>query len=183
VRSLIATALLSAAIITAPLPATAADFAVHGVASSRFTGSSTLHDFSGSAPTANFTVELASNGSWTAAVEVPVGELTTQNRLRDGKMRGMFHAEEHPALRAEFAGIVPDEVHTSGRLPFRLTIAGVTHDIVAAVKNWRATDTHIDFTAEFDVSLSAFGLEAPRTFVIAVADSVHVTTDVSLRKE
>ena len=112
-----------------------------------------------------------------------MGQLTTENSLRDGKMRKMFHADDHPALRAAFTGIVPDQVRTSGRLPFRLTIAGTTHDVVATVRNWQASDNHIEFTAEFDVSLSAFGLEAPRTFVIVVADSVHVTTDVSLRKE
>jgi polyisoprenoid-binding protein YceI len=183
VRALIAIAVLSTAVITAPAPATAEDSVVRGVASSRFTGSSTLHNFSGSAPAANFTVEPASNGSWTAAVEIPVAELTTENSLRDGKMRNMFHADEQPLLRAEFAGIGPDQVRTSGRLPFRLTIAGVTRDVTAAVSNWRTSDNHLDFTAEFDVSLAAFGLEAPRTFVIVVADSVHVTTEVSLRRE
>jgi len=183
VRSRIITALLSVAVCAAPLPATAAEPAVRGAATSRFTASSTLHDFSGSAPATNFTVEPASNGTWTATVEVPVSTLTTENSLRDRKMREMFHAEEHPLSRADFANIVPDEVRTSGRLPFRLTIAGVTRDVVATVTNWRATATQVDFAAELDLSLSAFGLEAPRTFVIVVADSVHVTTEISLRQE
>lgn len=183
-KSLIVTAaLLSAAVVASPRPAAAAEPAVRGAVTSRFAASSTLHDFSGSAPAANFTVEPASNGSWTATVEVPVSTLTTENSLRDREMRKMFHAEEHPLLRAEFANIVPDEVRTSGRLPFRLTIAGVTRDVIATVKNWRATENHGALAAEFDVSLSAFGLKAPRTFIFVVADSVHVATEVSLNQE
>ena len=182
-RSIIAIAALSAAVFAAPIPVSAADPVVRGVASSRFTASSTLHDFSGSAPAANFTVAPASNGSWTAVVEVPVNGLTTENSLRDRRMREMFRADEHPVLHADFTNIVPDRVRTSARLPFRLTIAGATRDVFAVVSNWRASDKQIDFTAAYDVSLSAFGLEAPRTFVIVVADSVHVTTDVSLRQE
>ena len=182
-RSLIVTALLSAAVVASPRAAAAAESAVHGSATSRFAASSTLHDFSGSTAPANFTVEPASNGTWTATVEVPVRTLTTENSLRDRKMREMFHAEEHPLLRADFVNIVPDEVRTGGRLPFRLTIAGVTRDVVATVTNWRAMENQVDLAAEFDVSLADFGLEAPRTFIIVVADSVHVTTEVSLKQE
>lgn len=180
-----AIAVLGAAVFAAQSSAiaTAAEPRVHGTASARFAASSTLHDFSGSAPQSTFAVEPATDGSWTATVEVPVAGLTTENDSRDRKMRKMFHAEEHPTLRAEFTRIVPDDVHANGRLPFRLTIAGASHDVVSTVQDWRQTDDRVDFIAEFDVSLSAFGLEAPRTFVIVVDDTVHVTTEVSLRRE
>jgi len=183
VRASFAIAVLSAVVFAAQASATAAEPQVHGTASSRFTGSSTLHDFSGSGPQSTFLVEPSADGAWTATVEVPVAELTTENDSRDRKMREMFHADEHPALRAEFTHIVPDDVRASGRLPFRLTIAGVSRDVVSTVRDWRQTDDRIDFIAELDVSLSAFGLEAPRQFVIVVADTVHVTTEVSLRRE
>jgi polyisoprenoid-binding protein YceI len=174
---------LTAAILAAALPAPASEATVRGVASSHFTGSSTLHDFSGSSPQTSFRVEPASDGSWSAVVEVPVDSLTTANASRDRKMREMFRATEHPMLRAQLPRIVPDEVRTSGRLPLRLTITGRSNDVVASVRDWHQTDDRVDFVAEFDVSLAAFGLEAPRAFVIVVADSVHVTTDVSLRRE
>jgi len=174
---------LSAAILAVPMPTPAAEPSVRGVASVRFTGSSTLHDFSGSAPQTRFTVDPTSDGAWAAAVQVSVDTLTTENRSRDGKMRAMFHADEYPTLRAEFAGVVPEAVRTSGRLPFRLTIAGVSRDLVSTVREWRQTENQIDFIADFDVSLSAFGLEAPRAFVVVVADSVHVTSEVSLTRE
>ena len=182
-RAWIATAVLSAAVLAAPAPMLAADAAIHGAASSRFKASSTLHDFSGSAPQSTFTLEPAPDGSWAATVEVAVDALTTDNGARDRKMREMFHSEKFPTLRAEFAHVVPDEVRTGGHLPFRLTIAGTSREIVSTVRDWRQTENEVNFVAEFDVSLSAFGLEAPRAFVVVVADTVHVTTEVSLRRE
>ncbi len=176
-------AVLTAAVLAAPTPAAATDTAVRGTVSSHFTGSSTLHDFSGSAPPSGFVLQPDSDGSWAAAVEIRVNTLTTENGTRDRKMREMFHSEEHPSLRAEFTHMVPEEVRTTGRLPFRLTIAGTTRDVISKVRDWRQTDDQVDFVAEFDVSLSAFSLKAPRAFVVVVADSVHVTTEVSLRRE
>lgn len=156
---------------------------MHGTATSHFTGSSTLHNFEGSAPPASFTLEPQSDGSWAAVVEVSVDKLTTDNSTRDRKMREMFHSDQHPTLRAELSHIVPEDVRTSSRLPLRLTIAGVSHEVVSTVRDWRQTESHLEFVAEFDVSLSGFGLEAPRALVIVVADTVHVTTEVSLRRE
>jgi polyisoprenoid-binding protein YceI len=183
VKTLLTIAVLSATVFATPLPTTAAEPVVRGLVSSRFTGSSTLHDFTGFAPQSALAVEPAADGSWTATVEVPVAALSTENASRDRKMREMFQAEEHPTLRAEFTHIVPEEVRASGRLPFQLTISGARRDVVSTVRDWRQTDDSVAFIAEFDVSLSAFGLEAPRQFVIVVADTVHVTAEVSLRPE
>lgn len=182
-KTLITIAVLSATVVAAPLATTAAEPAVRGSVSSRFAASSTLHDFTGFAPQSALTVEPATDGSWTATVDVSVATLSTENASRDRKMREMFHVDEHPTLRAELVHIVPEEVRASGRLPFQLTISGARRDVVSTVRDWRQTDDSVDFIAEFDVSLSAFGLEAPRAFLIVVADTVHVTTEVSLRRE
>jgi len=183
VRPLFAIAVLGAVVLATPMPTPAADAVVRGVASSRFTGSSTLHDFSGTAPPTKFVLQPAADGSWAATLDVPIDALTTDNSTRDRKMREMFHSNEHPMLRGEFSHVVPDDVRTSGRLPFRLTVAGTSHDVVATVRDWRQTDDQLDFNAEFDVSLAAFGLEAPRVLVVVVDDSVHVTTQISLKRE
>jgi polyisoprenoid-binding protein YceI len=181
--SIVIAALIAAAVASIPPPSSAVQPVVRGVASSRFTGSSTLHDFSGTAAPAGFTVEPGSDGSWSAVVDVPVDSLTTDNDTRDRRMRQMFQATEHPMLRGEFGHIVPEEVRTSSRLPFRLTIAGVSRDITSSVRDWRESENRLDFVADFDISLSDFGLEAPRVFVVVVADAVHVTTEVSLKRE
>lgn len=182
-RTLIVTTALGAVLLAAPIATPAAEPAISGTVSSRFTGSSTLHDFSGSAPPTSFSLEPAGDGTWAATVEVSVDALTTDNGVRDRKMREMFHATEHPTLRAEFAHVLPEEVRTSGRLPFRLTIAGVSRDVMSTVREWRQTETQVDFITALDLSLVEFGLDAPRAFVFVVADSVHVTTEVSLKRE
>jgi polyisoprenoid-binding protein YceI len=176
-------ALSAAAVVSISPPSGATQPVVRGVASSHFTASSTLHGFSGSAAPAGFTVAPEADGSWSAIVEVPVDSLTTDNDSRDRKMRQMFRATEYPVIRGEFADLVPEKVHTSGRLPFRLTIAGVSRDVTSIASDWRQSENRLDFVADFEISLSDFGLEAPRVFVVAVADAVHVTTEVSLKRE
>jgi hypothetical protein len=174
---------LGAVLLVTPIPTRATEPVVRGVASPRFQGSSTLHDFSGTAPATKFTLAPGLDGSWTAMMEVSIDALSTDNGARDRKMREMFHSKEHPSLRAEFSRVVPDDVHASGRLPFRLTIAGASRDVVATVRDWNQTGDQLDFVAEFDISLVAFGLESPRVFLVVVDDSVHVTTEVSLKRE
>jgi len=176
-------AVLTTAVSVASSPASEAAPSVRGTVSSRFMGSSTLHEFSGTAPVASFAVEPSADGSWSAMVDIPVAQLTTENSWRDANMRTMLHADQHPALRAEFAKIVPEDVRTNGRLPFRLTIVGLSREMVATVQQWQQTDREIEFEAEFSVSLSAFGLEAPRTLFIVVDDPVRVTARIQLRRE
>lgn len=161
-------------------PAVAGEPAVQGAATVRFAASSTLHGFSGTAPPLAFVLEASPTGSWGAVVELPVSGLTTDNSWRDTNMRAMLEADAHPSIRATFTEISPDSVRTSGRLPFRLSIAGTEREISADVAAWQQTAEKIEFDAAFIVSLSAFGLEAPGTLFMRVNDSVKVDTHVTL---
>jgi polyisoprenoid-binding protein YceI len=153
---------------------------VHGTATTRFSGSSTLHDFSGTAGPATFVLEPSPTASWAALVAVPIAGLSTDNSLREKEMRKMFHADEHPTIHATFVDVVPDAVRKSGRLPFRLSIADVERELTAEVSDWRQTDTRVELDAAFTISLSDFQLEAPGSLFLRVDDSVKVDVHVVL---
>jgi polyisoprenoid-binding protein YceI len=153
---------------------------VSGTATARFSGSSTLHGFSGTAASATFVLEPSPTASWAAVVEVPVSGLSTDNSLRDKEMRKMLHADEHPTIRAKFADVVPEAVRTSGRLPFGLSIAGVERELTAEISGWRQADEGVELDAAFTISLSDFQLEAPGALFLRVDDSVKVDVHVVL---
>ena len=170
-RALVAATL---AVLASAAPAIASEPAVHGTATVRFSASSTLHDFSGTAPPSEFVLERAADGTWTAVVTVPVTGLTTGNDWRDSNMRSMLGADAHPSMLATFSGIVPERVEASGRLPFRLAIAGVERELTASIGGWRQSDDRVELDAEFDVSLDAFELKAPSALFMRVDDRVEV---------
>lgn len=149
----------------------------------RFAGSSTLHDFRGTAPPVRVPLTATADGAWSAVVEVPVAGLDTGSADRDEKMRAMLHADAHPVLRGVVASVRPDTLERTERLPFALTIAGVTRRLHARVRRWAAAPDEVSFDAGFDVSLAAWGLEAPSALLlIRVADVVRVDVHVTVRR-
>jgi polyisoprenoid-binding protein YceI len=157
---------------------------LHGTAAIDFTGSSTLHDFSGTGAAHAFRVRRnADTGRWDAEVEVPVAALDTGNRWRDDGMRRMLDATQCPTIKGSFAGIDPVAVQADGRISFDLTICSVIRPITATVSSWQQDDHSAHFTADFDVSLAAFELAAPRTLFIKVDDIVHVRVQATLRTD
>jgi hypothetical protein len=153
-----------------------------GAATIRFTGSSTLHEFSGTAPPAAFVVEQAADGSFAATVDVPTAGLTTDNSWRDSNMRAMLHADSNPVVRAIFSAVVPDVVKENGRLPFRLRIASVERELVAEVSGWEQGADRAALDARFTVSLDGFGLTAPGALFMRVDDAVRVEVHVVLTR-
>ncbi len=167
------------------LPVDADAVQVSGHAEMRFTGTSTLHTFSGAATALPLVVDAdtdAATGAkeWRADVDVPVASMDTGNSRRDDSMREMLHANQCPLLHGAFRHIDPQAVHQSGALPFVLTICHVARPVSATIHDWQQADGRLTLTAEFDVSLEAFNLTAPRVLFIQVGDTVHVTTHVTL---
>jgi len=158
---------------------------VTGRAELQFTGTSTLHDFSGAATSLPLTLEADTDTptgaqAWRADVDVPVASMDTGNRRRDDSMREMLHSSQCPLLRGAFRNIDPQAVRRSGQLPFVLTICDVAHPVSATIRDWQQEEGRLTFTAEFVVSLQSFNLVAPRVLFIQVGDTVHVTTRVTL---
>lgn len=149
-----------------------------------FTGTSTLHDFHGTTPTLTVAVPAgAVAGHWKAEAVTQVRTMRTGNSNRDSNMWAMFDAPHWPQIRATFADIDAASVAASKRLPFQLTIRDVTRDVVATVTSWQQDSDKVVFDADFDVSLSAFGLEAPSVLgLIRVADIVAAGVHVVVTK-
>lgn len=186
-RSLpLALAAALAALASAASPARAAD-ADAAVAEVRiaFTGSSTLHDFDGTAAPLTVPLAPAAGGTWAADVAVPVASLDTGSARRDAKMREMLRGDAHPLIRGTFRDVEPERVRRSRRLPFVLEIGGARRPTTAVVRAWREGEAGetLSFDADLDVSLAAFDLEAPRALLfMRVADVVHVTVHVVVRR-
>lgn len=148
-----------------------------------FLGSSTLHGFEGHAQSVTVVAEAQPDGTWSADVAVPVATLDTGIAARDEKLRAMFDAENHPQIHARLRGVAAQQVQSDGALPFALRIRDVEKPVQAKIANWQQDDErHARFDADFDVSLSAFGLEAPKVLFMTVEDRVHVTVHVTLER-
>jgi polyisoprenoid-binding protein YceI len=146
-----------------------------------FAATSTLHDFEGEAPAV--AVALAQTGAaWSADVAIPVASLDTGNRWRDGDMREMFDAGHFPEIRGRVRGVDPETARSRGELEFTLRIRDVERTLRGRIANWRRSERQASFDVEFDVSLAAFGLEAPSTFFSRVGDVVHVRVRVELER-
>jgi len=168
------------ALLTAAAPALAEG--VRGSLQLSFTGSSTLHDFEGTAGSVTVSLSQGANGSWSADVSVPVAEMQTGNGWRDESMRAMLGAAQHPQIRGRFRDLDPQQVRSSGVLPFVLQIQTVERPVQASVSHWRQSEREASFDAAFDLSLESFQLEAPRTLFLRVADTVRVTVHVTLER-
>jgi len=155
---------------------------VRGSAQISFTGTSTLHDFEGTAASVAMSLSQGANGAWSADVSVPVAEMKTGNRWRDGDMREMFDAANHPKILGRFRDVDPEKVRSSGVLPFVLQIRTVERPVKATIQNWKQSDREASFDAAFDVSLESFQLEAPSSFFLSVGDTIRVTVHVTLER-
>ncbi len=176
--------LFSALLLALPaFAAPAQAVSVQGEATVRFSASSTLHDFEGSAAPVAFFLAPDERGRWAAEVDVPVAALQTGNARRDDNMRAMLDAESFPVIRASFRDIDPDAVRASGELPFALSIRSVSRPIRATVTDWtQVNDNELHFAVQFPLSLADFALEAPGVLFIRVGDAVQLTVRVSLRR-
>lgn len=178
--------LVSAAVVPAPAAAQHPT-SIAGTLQVQFVGASTLHDFAGTLPTQRFAV-VSSPGATTygAEVKLPVAQLDTDNSWRDDKMRSMFEAQRFPEIIASFTDIDPASVRPRadgqpGALSFQLRIRDVELPMRATLTSWHESTTRVAFDAHFDVSLKAFGMQAPTVAgLVRVDDKVGVDVHVEL---
>jgi hypothetical protein len=177
---------MSAAALALPIlaaPAQAAE--VGGRCRVVFFGSSTLHDFEGGAPCSRLEITgPGPDGTYRAQADVAVAELDTGIGARDEKMRAMFDAGHHPLITARFERIEPDALRArrSDALAFRIRIRDVERPVTPSIVEWsETTGRSARLRAEFELSLSDFGLEAPVAMgFMRVDDRVRVGVAVDL---
>jgi polyisoprenoid-binding protein YceI len=153
----------------------------HGRADIIFTGSSTLHDFSGKVGAADVRIQLSPT-NWTAAASVAVAKMDTANKRRDRNMGKMFSATEHPLIRGTVKSGKPP-AGESGEVVMHLRIRDQERPVKLQLKEWRASADSLSFNASGKVSLKAFGLEPPSVLgIIRVGDEVTLNVRVQARK-
>jgi hypothetical protein len=174
------------------LPALALE--LPGTCQVQFTGSSTLHDFSGTGACDPFVLQAkdAVGGDYSlpdSALTVTVAGMQTDNTSRDKKMRDMFAADLFPRISGLIGGGSLGEMrrllHEAERggksFPLRLRIRDIEVPIVARVSQLVDDPRELRFTLEFPVSLAAFHLEPPSVIgLIRVADEVRVKINLQL---
>jgi len=146
-----------------------------------FSATSTLHDFGGTVPAQPFMLTLSSN-AWSAEADVLAGLMETAHPSRDRKMRRMFNTNAYPFIRGKVSSApIPNAAGTNVTLS--LWIRDRKHDLSARVTDWSETATRIAFHAEWDVSLTQYGLKPPSVLgLIRVGDKVRLAADVVVNK-
>lgn len=170
-----------AATLVLALPAAAAS-PLEATCDIRFSGTSTLHDWEGTAPAVRSEVRPAATPErWDADVLVPVAGLDTDNDSRDARMREVLDASHWPEIRAELRDIDPQAVERTGRLDLALTIRNVSRPVAAQVHGWKRSAGTVTFDADVPVRFSEFSLEPPTVLgMIRVGDEVTVHAHVAI---
>lgn len=173
------------ALLVAAAPVGARTLEIAGRCAVRFFGTSTLHDFEGTAPCALLAIDAPdASGRYAARAEVAVAEMETGIAARDRKMREMFEAKRFPRIVASFGAVDAATLRAKGAnaLPFQLTVHGVTRSVTPVVAGFtEVPGRSARFTATFELSLAEFGMEAPVAMgFVRVGDAVRVAVDVEL---
>lgn len=151
-----------------------------------FSGTSTLHDFSGLA------TSKVARVKWTPAeqsiflsaeaIEFNVASMTTHHKKRDKNMMKMFQPAEYPLITGslknwELGNSQKNEAVLLLKIQKKMLEIPVTLSAVTQDKEG------LHFSSEFTISLKAFGLKRPSALgVIRVGDEVRLKVDTTVRK-
>ena len=145
----------------------------------RFRGTSTLHDFEGSAAADPFTVEIRRDSATSqtiihATALVPVIGMTTHHHKRDAKMHDMFERSQFAAIEGAVTNVVVPPAG-EGAVKMLVRIRDEQQEVDATLSQWRDDGESGSFQLSFPISLKAFGLKPPSVLgVIRVGDEVWV---------
>jgi polyisoprenoid-binding protein YceI len=167
---------------------------LRGACDVAFLVTSTLHDVPGSGRCLPFEAVLARDAAGrevirSVEVEVPVAEMDTRNRSRDGQMREMFRSDRFPRIHAAARDVDVDRLRVEmgkgreGKAPLDLLlrIREVERTIRAMAGNLMESGDRVTFEIEFPVSLGEFDLKAPSVLgIIRVGDKVSVKATFTL---
>jgi hypothetical protein len=167
-----------------------------GTCDLRFTGTSTLHDFTGNVHCRQFTLTAADGPGGkellrASVIEVPVSEMDTGNNSRDRQLRDMFRSVEYPVLLGSFKDISPEVFRQElGKSPdgkrsldFLLRIRDIERPVHAVASGFREENGRVSFALEFPVSLKEYGLKPPTVLFGAIRVGDKVTVRAAVRLE
>jgi hypothetical protein len=162
-----------------------------GTARITFSGTSTLHDWSGSVRARPFTLQVTSGPNdrplhLRSQVVVDAAEMDTADKRRDAVMHRCMQVTEHPLIEA-LIDVPAQDVASDGkkptRLPLKLQLMGKSHAMVADIRNWRLSGDKAEFDLHCDLSLKEAGIVIPSVlWVIRVGDTIRLHAAVQLTR-
>ncbi len=155
----------------------------------RYTGSATLHDWTGTSRSASgtFVIDLGTPESSRAFVQVPVASFDSGIGARDKNMREVTEAGQYPTVSVRTTEIRPTHWGRSddgyaGRwnVTCDLTFHGQTHPVDATV-SVAVTDDSVRTRTQFPVSLTRFGVDRPDIVwgVAPVDDTIRIDARIA----
>lgn len=180
-------------LLFAGVSASAAAVELPGTCQVEFTGSSTLHDFDGTAACNPFTLTVTDAGDEAqlgeVTLSVPVTGMRTGIARRDRTMYEMFEAGRFPEIVSHLTGAPLAErrrqLHQAAAgmstLPLTVRMRDIERPVAARVTGLVDTTRDFRVNLEFSVSLAAFRLAPPVVLgFIRVADEVRVRVSVQV---
>jgi len=162
-----------------------------GTAGISFSGTSTLHDWSGTVRARPFTLQVTSGPDGRplhlrSQVTVDAAKMDTADKRRDAVMHRCMRVTEHPLIEAVIdvpAEDVASDGKTPTRLPLKLQLMGKPHAMVADIRNWRLSGDKAEFDLHCDLSLKEAGIVIPSVlWVIRVGDTIRLHAAVQLTR-
>lgn len=152
----------------------AADYTVDPARSTvTFAGTSTFHDFSGSAKLTTGTLHL-NDAAASGVVEVDAASMTTADAGRDERMHSfVMDVVAFPRVRFELTGWKPQA--TGGTAAGTWTMKGVAKPL-----SFPVTIAGGHATCRFDLNIRDWGIRTPRLIFVTVGDIVTVDLDLVL---
>ncbi|WP_050023364.1 YceI family protein [Verrucomicrobium sp. BvORR034] len=161
-----------------------------GVAAITFSGTSTLHNWSGQVKAEPFTAQVTMDDrgnptSLKSAVQVKAASMDTDEPKRDENMRKAMRVTDYPlvtaAMNTPFSAIAKGGSASPVQLPLTLNLVGKAHDITGTISAWEKQGDTATFELDFDLSLKKCGITVPPALMILrVGDTVKVHALVKL---
>ena len=154
-----------------------------------FSGTSTLHDWSGKVAAQPFLTRVSTDSGGRPArvqssVKIEVAGMDTAEPRRDENMRKAMKTSEHPLITAEIdvpADKIASDLRTPTQLPMTLTLLGNPLQVIGSVSSFKQQDGRITFDMDFPISMKAGGISVPSVlYFIRVGDVVKIHASVTL---
>jgi hypothetical protein len=161
----------------------------------KFSGTSTLHDFSGTVSAEPFTVMVSgidnpATAKMAGTIKVKAADMDTDKEKRDKKMHESMDVTTYTDILVTLPkGMnigLTKPADESGKIrptqiPFTLTLLGKDQQMVGKISNWKYTDGVASFKVSFTVSLKASGIKVPAVLgFVRVDDQITVEANLVL---
>ena len=143
--------------------------------------SSSVHPIHGEAAGLSGSIEMQFNGSGLdpssppqIAVELPVEQLKSGNRLEDAEMMRRIDARRYPTIRGVVKDMKPQGADGRYMVTGELTFHGVTQTVEGEVTMSRPDDKTVVFEGEREFDIRDFKVSPPKILMLKVHPEVKV---------